>query len=330
MKSLSKKAKLISLGVAGVLVLGTVIPTLFVTGTSASSYIACANKKFLLEELLPNGRCPAHTVKVRVGLRGPRGEAGLSGAAGVSGQVGATGATGATGSQGATGATGPAGPQGVVDLYNSMVPRGIWQQDFTAPEMTEFGNAINLTSNPAGADFDTATVGLAICSPGCFGGADVPASTASITFTIYNIQRGGAVGSVIASDTQLFTVPEVPDGQIATVFNVTFDFSAQAIVLPDTIIFGITFNTNPTNSLGVMQSPNVSAGSNVFPGDVYVAGASRSDLASNIGNCDGNNLPATGTVPFQGVPVMCSSGYFSDVDGLGIDSVPSVKLTTVG
>jgi hypothetical protein len=210
-----------------------------------------------------------------------------------------------------------------------MVPGGIWQQDFTAPEMTEFGNAINLSSNPTNADLDSATIGLAICSPGCFGGSEVPASTASITFSIYNILRGGTVGSLITSDTELINVPDVPDGQIATVFNATFNFSSQNAVLPDTIIFGITFNTNPTNSLGVMQSPNVSAGSNVYPGDVYVAGTSRSDLASNIGTCDGNNLPATGTVSFQGVPVMCSSGYLGNVDGLGIDSVPSVKLTTV-
>ena len=109
-KSLTKKMRLVSVGVAAGLTLGLVGTAAAVTSSSstvrsspAAPYIACANRQRVLK-IMQNSTCPAGTFEVTVGAKG------ATGARGPRGLTGATGATGPTGVTGAIGATGPAGP----------------------------------------------------------------------------------------------------------------------------------------------------------------------------------------------------------------------------
>ena len=107
MKSLTKKMRLVSVGVAAGLTLGLVGTAAAVTSSSstvksspAAPYIACANRQRVLK-IMQNSTCQAGTFEVTVGARG---------ATGARGPRGATGARGPRGVTGAIGATGPAGP----------------------------------------------------------------------------------------------------------------------------------------------------------------------------------------------------------------------------
>ena len=127
MKWLKRDEKILVVSLASVLALAValglgVIGAKVVTASSrATSYIACSNKKFELMGLLSNGRCPPHTKKVRVGVRGAIGP---SGASGVGGLVGATGPVGPQGNQGLSGPAGPVGPQGIQGVSGPAGPAG--------------------------------------------------------------------------------------------------------------------------------------------------------------------------------------------------------------
>ena len=114
MKSLTKKMRLVSVGVAAGLTLGLVGTAAAVTSSSstvrsspAAPYIACATRQRVLK-IMQYSTCPAGTFEVTVGARG------ATGARGPRGITGARGPRGATGAMGATGATGPVGPAGPV------------------------------------------------------------------------------------------------------------------------------------------------------------------------------------------------------------------------
>jgi len=118
MKSLTKKMRLVSVGVAAGLTLGLVGTAAAVTSSSstvrsspAAPYIACANRQRVLK-IMQYSTCPAGTFEVTVGARGATGARGPRGLTGARGPRGVTGVTGATGATGATGPAGPAGPAG--------------------------------------------------------------------------------------------------------------------------------------------------------------------------------------------------------------------------
>jgi hypothetical protein len=99
--------------------------------------------------------------------------------------------------------------------------------------------------------------------------ATTPGSVFStpITLNLYALGSNGAVGSVIATDTQTFAIPYRPsaDNTHCTAangtsgewydtaeaachnglaVNITFDFSAKHLTLPSSLIYGIQFNTS--------------------------------------------------------------------------------------
>jgi hypothetical protein len=233
-------------------------------------------------------------------------------------------------------------------LYDSLTPQGLYSQAFNGPQITEFGNAVNLAQNPGNAALGKVTVAMVNYVP-------TVAFTTSMTFTIYNLGTGGTVGSVLATDTENVNVPITPlNAHGRALFNATFDFSSQDVVLPSTVAYGIKLNQlatdcattpadcgnnpNPIGSVNVLLSANVSAGSNVYPGYIFasslqadVAGAA---LASDFGACPG--APTGVLTTFQGVPVGCSAGYGSDFESnavstyLGVDTIPAVEFSTVG
>lgn len=93
--------------------------------------------------------------------------------------------------------------------------------------------------------------------------------THDLTFSIFSVGAGGAVGGQLASVTQSTFVPWRPeaspgctDGAWADqggtcynglAFTTTFDFTALGVTLPDEIIFGLSYNTQSYGStpLGV-------------------------------------------------------------------------------
>lgn len=99
-----------------------------------------------------------------------------------------------------------------------------------------------------------------------------------LTFNLYNYASDSAAGSLIASKTIDALVPWRPaadptcsggrwrasDGNCYNgyAFNVVFDFSADNVVLPDEIVFGVAFNTQsygvtPEGAVGPYNSLNV-------------------------------------------------------------------------
>jgi len=90
MKSLTKKMRLVSVGVAAGLTLGLVGTAAAVTSSSstvksspAAPYIACANRQRVLK-IMQNSTCQAGTFEVTVGARGATGAIGATGPAGPS------------------------------------------------------------------------------------------------------------------------------------------------------------------------------------------------------------------------------------------------------
>lgn len=71
------------------------------------------------------------------------------------------------------------------------------------------------------------------------------AYTVPVTFNIYSVGTDNAVGALLATDTQTFSIPAAPPATTASVFNITFNFAPQKIILPSKVIYGITFSTGP-------------------------------------------------------------------------------------
>jgi hypothetical protein len=159
-------------------------------------------------------------------------------------------------------------------LYNSIVsplPGNVVSQSFEATETGQFGNAINLASPGP-----LSNVVVTMSSWGCQNGnwnldtcATTPGSTFStpITLNLYALGTNGAVGSLIGTDTQSFTIPYRPSadnthctaakGTLGEWYdateaachnglavNITFDFSAKHLTLPGSLIYGIQYNTS--------------------------------------------------------------------------------------
>jgi hypothetical protein len=152
----------------------------------------------------------------------------------------------------------------------------------------------------------------------------------------------GTVGSPIGSP--VTTTVEVPiDPSTKFAFNVTFDFSSQDLVLPDHVVYGISLpqlapnDKTPLEALNMNLSSegyDVVAGSDVYPGKVFVQANEVAILDTVMGSCPGNNLTA-GT--FEAIPVMCPSDYARNTPsgegvqsgGLWQNNIPAISLSTV-
>jgi hypothetical protein len=173
-------------------------------------------------------------------------------------------------------------------LYNSTVPLTApgYAQAFNGTEIYQFGNAVTLAAPGLHlghavvemANFympDSATVAQAYSTP--------------LTFTIYKDVKGAA-GATIARSRETVAIPAgvsgVTDG--VAVFDATFNFTGH-VALPSKVIYGIEIdalnsdcvatpaycgnNPNAYGSLNVVLSTeptNVTVGSDVYPGYVYV------------------------------------------------------------
>ena len=160
---------------------------------------------------------------------------------------------------------------GTATIYDSTVtplPGNVPSEAFEATQTAEFGNQVSF----AGTDLPVDSVVVTLSSWGCEDGhwyndtcTTTPGSTFNepITFTIYNVGAANAVGTVIASSTQTFAIPYRPsadnshctganlgewyDAASATCFNGEADnvtFSFPDVVVPNTVIYGIAYNTS--------------------------------------------------------------------------------------
>ena len=297
----------------------------------------------------------------QAGATGPAGAQGQAGATGPAGAQGQAGATGQPGAQGLAGPAGPAGATGSVLLYSSMESAadaldGVYTQAFNGPQLQSFGDEVNLANNEAGKPLGTATVSMEQFSTTDAGSASCATDVGlqynwSGTPACYDAQvrlslftpgaTPGTVGGLIG--TPVTTTAEIPiDPSVKFMVNVTFDFGAQQLVLPSRIIYAISLpqltpdDTSPVGALNADLSSegyDVTAGSDVVPGDIFAQTSSVSSLDANIGTCPGNDL-TSGVL--EAVPVMCPSGYGSYTpSGSGqqsgsswMNNIPAVSLST--
>jgi hypothetical protein len=126
-------------------------------------------------------------------------------------------------------------------------------------------------------------------------------------------------------------------------FPATFDFSAQNLVLPSTVVYSVSFdqlaadcvttpstcgnNPNPVGSLNVMLSysvSSVSVGADPMPGYVFVQSANLTALNSDIGTC--NTLTAN---VFEAAYVDCwdgSSSYWDHTPTNNWGDIPAAQF----
>jgi hypothetical protein len=225
----------------------------------------------------------------------------------------------------------PAGASGTTVVYDSTVsplPGNFPSLGFEATQTSEFGNQVSLS----GAANDLNNVVVTMSSWGCQSGAwgngygtanacvTTPGATFQepITLNIYSVGANNSVGSLLATDTQTFAIPYRPSSSDPSLYsadgctssggqwydstdntcynglatNITFDLSAQNVVLPSNVIYGIAYNTSDYGAapygdatachattagcgydslnVALTQDPtNVSVGSDPNPGTVY-------------------------------------------------------------
>jgi hypothetical protein len=133
-----------------------------------------------------------------------------------------------------------------------------------------------------------------------------------ITLSFYNPGLGTGVGSVIATKTETVHVPwHTTNGFNGTAFPVSFDFTGTT--LPDTIIFGVSYNTqtwgaNPIGVAGPYNSLNYglaqtapSIGTEVNPDSAYWNTMTAGDYADNGAAGVGIFREDTNWSPYSGI-----------------------------
>lgn len=160
--------------------------------------------------------------------------------------------------------------------YNSTVALAdyTYSQAFSGTQIMEFGNEVNLAYT---GPLTSAVVAMTMCDGGCGGhnASVIPSYVAPITVSIY---APGNLTMPLTSDTENITVPAVPVNTAAVPFNATFSNFSPAVVLPSTVVYGISYTTDNNGADGSIDSlnvnlstepTNVSVGSDTDPGYVF-------------------------------------------------------------
>ena len=143
----------------------------------------------------------------------------------------------------------------------------------------------------------------------------------------------GSVGSAIPY-ASVTTDPAIPSGDGHTVFYATFDFSALDLTLSGPVVYGISFTDEPGVTINVALSNSVSnltVGSDVYPGYVFVDGATNALSASgDAGSC------ATSTADvFMATNINCATppdnyGAYGPGSNPNNADIPAVEFNVVG
>ncbi len=234
-------------------------------------------------------------------------------------------------------------------IYDSTVtplPGNVPSVGAEASAFNEFGDGVTF----AGTSRKLVNVTLTLSSFGCQSGnwysancVSAPGATFSLPLTV-NIYNAGSPlpGSAIASRTQTVTVPYRPSADAACVgadagkwrdaasglcyngkaVNVTLDFSSLNVTLPNSVVYGVVYNTThygpspigegaacysttagcPYDGLNIGLSPVVTVGTKPFFGTVY----QNSPFAGNY--CD-SGLDGTGTFRLDSQTNACWAGF---------------------
>ena len=240
-------------------------------------------------------------------------------------------------------------------IYDSTVaplPGNLASLGFEATQTSQFGNQVTLSGAANQLNNVVVTMSSWACQNGAWGNGygtanacvTTPGSTFSepITLDIYSVGANNAVGGLLATDTQTFNIPYRPSASDPSVYsaqgctvsggqwydatgntcynglanNITFDLSAQNVVLPSNVIYGIAYNTSDYGAapygdatachatvegcgydslnVGYGEDPsNVSVGSDPNPGTVYW------NTATAANYCD-DGAGGTGTFRIDG------------------------------
>lgn len=165
---------------------------------------------------------------------------------------------------------------------------------FQATQTSEFGDGIKFTPSPK-KHLNTVKVVMSswACQTGQWSNGDcatTPGSTFThpITFNIYAADTAGVPGALIATRTQTFSFKyrpssdtvncplDGPGGTTATAWyssadnacyhglaqRITFNFASQHLVLPNSIVYGIAYNTSDYgyNPIGAQPCQSTTAG----------------------------------------------------------------------
>src|SRR4051812_7802122 len=137
-------------------------------------------------------------------------------------------------------------------------------QPFQAQQASQFGDRVAFAAGGRALKTLTVTMSSWGCQTGHWasGCTTTPGATFThpITVNIYNVGSGNSVGSLLATKTQVQTIPYRPSSDFAncsdtrwfdgsTCFNgkaanISFDLSSLNVTLPNQVIVGIAYNTS--------------------------------------------------------------------------------------
>lgn len=195
-------------------------------------------------------------------------------------------------------------------IYNSLpdpAPYNLPSLGYEAESLSEVGNEIVFAGTER--QLTTVTIGMSTWSKASDyidsnGNKLVPSSPVvmdlggyyhTVTLNIYNAGQNGAVGSLITSKSIDAYIPWFPNNNPSyhgMLFNLSYDFTADDVVLPDDVIFTVAFDTQnhgfdptgvsaPYNSLNYALSTGTTIGTDVDADGIYLNGTNASMYNDN-------------------------------------------------
>ncbi len=245
----------------------------------------------------------------------------------------------------------------IFDNTPATVPSNLPSYGVEAYYFNEWGAGVSFDGTARELATATVTMSSWACQSGGWSTGDcvtTPGATFTsepITFTVYNRNNDGSVGSKVAEQTQTFVMPYRPSADAAhcpkdptyyapdavkwwdgsacyngKAFDITFTFSGQT--LPDEAIFGIAYNTdtNGYTPLGGSGSPMDSLNIASYPG----TGDGSTAVAPSVGAWvpDGLNVYAAPSTAGGGSGVFAgpTTSVSSQMNGFG-GYMPAVQIT---
>jgi len=238
----------------------------------------------------------------------------------------------------------PALGQVIYDSTVSPLPGNLPSVGAEAYAFNQLGDGVTFAGTSRRLKNVTVTLSSWGCQSGHWNTGDCvtnPGATFNVPITFNIYQAGNPVpGTQIATVTQTFSVPYRPsadntnctggrwyDAGSGLCFNgkaanITFDFSSQNVLLPNSVVYGIVYNTTsygpnpigqsaacfstaagcPYDSLNIALAPVVTVGTKPYFNTLY------QDTIHPGNYCD-NGLAGTGTFRLDSPTVACWAGY---------------------
>ena len=193
---------------------------------------------------------------------------------------------------------------------------------YQATQTAEFGDRVSFAGTARG--LDTVTVELSSWALASTWGSQSDSYTHALTLNLYGAGTGALPGALIATQTIDATIPFRPEasagcdggGWMASngacyngmAFTVTFDFASLGVTLPDSVVFGLAFNTEtwgaaptgvdgPYDSLNFALSSGATIGTDVNPDGVFWNTATQGNLTSGTAGVFGEDTAWSPYVP---------------------------------